>query len=67
MPKINGLELAGIIRKVRKDIKIILITGFMEQNVKELMENRSVDGFLSKPISCDDLDLKIQTLFQDIS
>jgi two-component system cell cycle sensor histidine kinase/response regulator CckA len=66
MPKINGLEVAGIIKNIRDSVKIILMTGYMEKNVQEFAENRYIDGFLSKPVSCDELDMKIQTLFQDI-
>ncbi len=63
MPKINGLELAEIVKNVRENVKIILITGFMEKNGKEIVGKHRIDGFLTKPLSCFDLDVKIQTLF----
>lgn len=65
MPKISGLELAALIKNIRKNIKVLLMTGFVEKNVEELMANSDIDGFLSKPFSCDDLDRKLQTLFME--
>ncbi len=63
MPKISGLELAGILKNIRKDVKVILATGFIEKDAGQLMKNRFIDGFLAKPYSCDDLDIEIQMLF----
>lgn len=66
MPKISGAELSRIIKKVREDVKVILVTGFTEKNVDELKENYLIDDFLLKPISCEDLDIKIQLLFRNV-
>lgn len=66
MPKITGLELAGIIKNIREDVKVILVTGFIEKSPDEIIENRYIDDYLFKPVSSSDLDAKIQGLFKNI-
>ncbi len=62
MPKINGLDIAKKIKKIDNNIKIILVSGFIEdKNI--LSHHRSViDDYMIKPIIIDELVEKIKEL-----
>ena len=55
MPKMTGKKLSSEIKKIRDDIPIILCTGFSNTNVQEHAADVGVKGFLSKPITIQDL------------
>lgn len=50
MPELNGGELAAEIKKIRKDTVVILMTGFMDENKKDINELKFIDAYISKPI-----------------
>jgi len=50
MPQMTGLQLASEIRKIRKDIPIIMCTGFSESVNIENFKSFGLDGFLMKPL-----------------
>ena len=59
MPEINGLECVRLIKQQNRDIKIIMLTTFDDdQYVYEAVKN-GADGFLLKGISKNDLLLSI--------
>jgi len=68
MPKMNGIELASIIRKMNKEIPIILMTA--SSDITEI--NNSILNFLniedniSKPIKLKDLLEKVNTIRQKV-
>ncbi len=51
MPKINGLQFARHIQNIRPDIKIILLTGFMDINYQLQAKKQGIKIFLEKPVS----------------
>lgn len=51
MPQMMGTELAGRIRDVRKDIPILLCTGYSDAATREELEAMSIAAVLSKPLS----------------
>lgn len=53
MPKVNGIELARRVKKLRPNMKIILMSGFEINNEEwqKTMPSSRVDYFLVKPIS----------------
>jgi signal transduction histidine kinase len=55
MPEMSGLELSAILKKVNPAIKIIIMTGYVEKNLQENVNNKAIDGFLLKPISAMDV------------
>lgn len=59
MPRINGYELAGLIRKelgISKDnTPIYALTAYTPKDIHERCENAGMNGFLSKPINLDEL------------
>ncbi|AUX45836.1 uncharacterized protein SOCE26_073320 [Sorangium cellulosum] len=62
LPDINGLALVSMVRKIRADIPIILLTGTRDPAIRESL--RQVDNamFLSKPIRIDQLERSIREL-----
>jgi two-component system cell cycle sensor histidine kinase/response regulator CckA len=64
MPHIKGLELAERFKQIRPDIKIILITGFVEEQVLECKERRVIDDYMVKPISAEHMAEKIAEVIQ---
>ncbi|MBU1912816.1 MAG: response regulator, partial [Candidatus Omnitrophica bacterium] len=50
LPDISGLEILREARKIHKDTKIIILTGFSEE-YKEEAERIGCDAFLTKPFS----------------
>lgn len=50
MPDQKGTELAKKVRKLRKDLGIILMTGFMDESQVTLATNKAIDAYILKPI-----------------
>ena len=55
MPNLKGDELADAIKAIRKDISIILITGYTDGNIEVIEKNDAIDEYLSKPIELNEL------------
>lgn len=53
MPKFNGFQLAGCIRKYSPQTRILLMTPCCRAEVVSYMESRLVDGWLFKPFRMD--------------
>jgi CheY-like chemotaxis protein len=51
MPGMTGLELLVHVKKLRPEIKVILMTAFNidKQDLQKLIPSAKIDGFLSKP------------------
>ena len=55
MPGMTGVDLAQKARLVRPDIKIIICTGFSDQLDEDMAGQLALNGYLTKPISKQDL------------
>ncbi len=55
MPKMNGEEVARIIRRLSQDVPIILLTGWAEQLLANDEKLETVDTVLGKPLTLDQL------------
>ena len=55
MPDITGIKLVEQLIKIRKDIPIILCTGFSEKISEEKMKTLGIKNFLIKPFAMNDL------------
>ncbi|MCD4743074.1 MAG: response regulator, partial [Desulfobacteraceae bacterium] len=60
MPQMAGDELSTQILKLRKDMPIILCTGFSETMSEEKAASLGIKGFLLKPIAMNDLSHKVR-------
>ena len=62
MPKMQGKQFQQYVRKQRPDIKVLIVSGYQEMDLKrrELLDTRS--AFLQKPFDLDELVAKIREL-----
>ncbi len=49
MPKLNGIDLARKVKKIKETMGIIIMTGYIDENI-EGVYNNIVDGYILKPI-----------------
>lgn len=60
MPHVDGKEAFREIRKIRKDTKVILCSGYNEQDATQHFVGRGLAGFLQKPYRSDELKSKLR-------
>lgn len=60
MPDLNGIDLLKTIRKVNKEIKVILMTGYGTKDMAIDALRNGADDFIEKPFSVDFLRNKVQ-------
>jgi CheY-like chemotaxis protein len=51
MPKLDGLKALAEIRRIRPDVKVVLMSGYDSNDLVQRFENEGFDGFIQKP--CD--------------
>ncbi len=51
MPVCDGVELLKQVSQMQQPIPILFVSGFANQNEKDLLDNPNCVGFLKKPIS----------------
>lgn len=59
MPSMTGLNLAKKTKRIRSNLGIILMTGFMDETKIDLVQNNTVDACLLKPVEILNLSEKI--------
>lgn len=64
MPEMSGLNLLNKVKAINPDISMIIVTayGTVEDAVKAMREGAS--DFLTKPVDLDELDFRLQKIFQ---
>ena len=55
MPRRNGYEVADAIRAIRRDMPIILCSGYADVEARTRYADLQVDGFLKKPYRMNEL------------
>ena len=55
MPGLKGDEVLKELRAMRKDIKVIIASGFMSEELRENLRKFTVDAFLDKPFTDEDI------------
>ncbi|MDH2406077.1 response regulator [Bradyrhizobium sp. SSUT18] len=65
MPGINGIELAGRLRKVDGDTPVILITGYPDENISARAATAGVKDVVLKPLLDENLVKGIRRAIQD--
>ena len=51
MPEMGGVETCANLRRIREDIKVILVSGYSEEVLQGRVEKMNFAGFLKKPVS----------------
>jgi len=67
MPGINGRELAEMLAPSRPTMKVIYVSGYPEELVREKLNPPEMMTFLQKPFRADDLLRKVCEALQDFS
>ena len=67
MPGINGRELAEMLAPSRPTMKVIYVSGYPEEVVREKLNTPEMMTFLQKPFRADDLLRKVRETLQDFS
>ncbi len=65
MPNLKGGEFAEKIKEHNKDIKVILITGYMDKSLEALKTSNSIDACISKPIEISKLSETVKKLLAE--
>lgn len=60
MPHMDGEQAFREMRRIRPDVKVILASGYNEQEATERFIGKGLAGFLQKPYSMDDLRTKVR-------
>ncbi len=64
MPHFNGEEAFQEIRKIKNDVRVVLMSGYDEQEAIEQFAGKDLDGFLQKPFKLDELRDKLRALLE---
>jgi len=67
MPSLLGTDLAREMLKIRKDIPILICTGFSERVDKTTAESLGIKGYINKPVLMKDLTTKVRDVLDEIS
>lgn len=65
MPRMNGSELAPLIKKKRADIKVIFMSGYTEDSIAQHGILEEGINFINKPISPSQLAQQVRTVLND--
>jgi DNA-binding response OmpR family regulator len=60
MPGIDGFEFAKMVREIQSTIKIIFMTAFDINDIEYYYHLSTLDGFIQKPFSPNELILSIE-------
>jgi CheY-like chemotaxis protein len=66
MPERNGIELASTIRKMNKDIPIILMSSDIKHMDHSILKFLNIEDIITKPVKLKDLIEKINTIKQKV-
>lgn len=63
MPDQNGIELAKKAKRIKKNLGIVLMTGFMDEDQVESAAHSAIDTFILKPIEIAGLSEALQNVY----
>jgi DNA-binding NarL/FixJ family response regulator len=64
MPRMDGEEAFCLMREIKPDLRIIVMSGFDEQDTTQRFVGRGLAGFMSKPFTAEILLNKIDTVLR---
>jgi two-component system, cell cycle sensor histidine kinase and response regulator CckA len=64
MPHLDGIETMAELRRIRPDIRVILASGFSEQQASERVGGQAPTAFLGKPFRIDELLAVVQRVLR---
>jgi two-component system cell cycle sensor histidine kinase/response regulator CckA len=65
MPQMDGLETFEELQRIHPDVRVILSSGYSEQEATERFTGKGLAGFIQKPYRLEDLDDKLRDILGD--
>ncbi|MBU2469219.1 MAG: response regulator, partial [Proteobacteria bacterium] len=65
MPRMSGEETFQQMRRLKPEVKVLLTSGYNEQDATNRFTGKGLAGFIQKPFAPSDLRCKIQLILQD--
>ena len=65
LPKIGGIDLLETVKVINPDTRVILASGFVEENERRRMEEKGVKAFIQKPYQREELLKKIRSALDE--
>lgn len=65
MPGLNGDEVFRELKKIKPDVKVILMSGYNDQETSQRLVGRGITAFIQKPFSYEKLKEKIENILKD--
>jgi len=62
MPRKDGAEALRELRRIRPDVRVLLMSGFAESHAMARFAGQGVDAFLQKPFTSDELRTKLRAV-----
>jgi CheY-like chemotaxis protein len=66
MPNLDGEACYRQLRQIKPDVKVVLTSGYNEQDVVNLFAGKGLAGFLQKPFTSADLINKIREVLGEL-
>jgi CheY-like chemotaxis protein len=64
MPGMNGCEVYDRLKKIQPDVKIIIVSGYLEEYDLCEISTRNFDGYMTKPFKLKELSEKIEEVLE---
>lgn len=64
MPRLDGLELLRLLRRLRPDVRVLLMSGYSDQEIATRVGGERLPGFLQKPFRNADLTARLSALLR---
>jgi CheY-like chemotaxis protein len=64
MPGLDGMEVFSEMKRIKPDVKVILSSGYNEQEVTQRLADKGLAGFIQKPYTLEELRKKLNDLLR---
>jgi DNA-binding NtrC family response regulator len=64
MPQLDGTATFTELRRIKPEIRVLLMSGFNEQDAVNRFAGKGLAGFLQKPFKADALQTKLRAIFE---
>jgi len=65
MPKMTGLEFAEKLHEIKKNVPIIMVTGYGNRVKQEDLERAGINKLIGKPILMNDISTTVREIFDN--
>jgi len=67
MPHMDGQETFQELRLIQPDVRVVLATGYSDQEVAKRFSNAGLNGFIAKPYRLESLGAKLREVLAPVS